>query len=75
MVRELRRRKVGRLGIGTMLRADRLTPAIIEAFAKVGLVRAFVGIEFASDQEARAYGRKAPGAYAFDLSRPFKRRK
>ena len=53
----LRRRKVGRLGIGTMLRVDRLTKSIVRAFADVGLVRAFAGIEFATAEEGKAFAR------------------
>jgi radical SAM superfamily enzyme YgiQ (UPF0313 family) len=57
MKRGLRRRGVGRVGMGAMLRADRLTKPIITAFADLGLVRAFVGIELASDAEGRCFGR------------------
>ncbi len=58
----LRARGVGALGIGAMLRADRVTPRIARAFAEVGLVRLFIGLELATPGEARAYGRTAPGA-------------
>ncbi|MBI5535738.1 MAG: B12-binding domain-containing radical SAM protein [Deltaproteobacteria bacterium] len=57
---ELQGRKVGKLGIGTMLRADRLTPAIVEHVARAGVIRVFLGVEFGSDDVARSYGRKAP---------------
>lgn len=67
----LARRHVGALGIGTMLRADRLTPALIRAFAEVGLVRAFVGLELASDEEARRFGRPAPTACDLELLKTF----
>jgi len=67
----LRRREVGPLGIGTMLRADRLTPKLVRAFADVGLVRAFVGIEFGSDAEALRYARKTSVAHALRLLRSF----
>jgi radical SAM superfamily enzyme YgiQ (UPF0313 family) len=56
----LRARGVGALGIGAMLRADRLTPRVARAFAEVGLVRAFIGLELAGDDEARGFGRPAP---------------
>ena len=57
--RGLRRRKVGRLGLGAMLRCDRLSPELLDALADVGLVRVFLGLEFATEQEARSYGRRA----------------
>ena len=60
LARGLERRKVDRIGIGTMLRADRTTPAIVARFARAGLVRVFLGIEFGSDEVARSYGRTAP---------------
>ncbi len=53
---------IGPFGIGAMMRADRMTPAIVAAFADLGLVRAFVGLEIASDEEGRHFGRRAPGA-------------
>jgi len=65
--RGLRRRRIGRLGIGTMLRADRLTGDIVRAFAEVGLVRAFVGIEFASAEDGRHFGRSSDPARARDV--------
>ncbi len=67
----LQRRGVGPLGIGTMLRADRLTPRLVHAFADVGLVRTFVGLEFASDAEAVGYARKTSVAGALQLLRTF----
>ena len=67
MRRGLRRRKVGRLGIGTMLRADRLTPKVIRAFAELGLVRAFVGIELPSADEGRRYGRTFDPEHAREI--------
>jgi radical SAM superfamily enzyme YgiQ (UPF0313 family) len=59
--RGLARRRVGPFGVGCMLRADRLTPAIAEAFARLGLVRAFLGLEVATGDEGRRFGRPAPG--------------
>ena len=53
----LARRGVGSLGIGCMLRADILTPAVARAFAETGLVRCFAGVEFASNGELRRFGR------------------
>lgn len=53
-------REVGPLGIGTMLRADRVTPAIARAFAELGLVRVFVGLELATAEEGRRFGRQPP---------------
>jgi radical SAM superfamily enzyme YgiQ (UPF0313 family) len=69
--RGLAARKLGPFGIGAMLRADRLTPAIARAFADLGLVRAFVGLEIAGEAEARRYGRPAPTARDLDLLRVF----
>ncbi len=56
----LAEREVGRFGIGGMLRADRLTPAVARAFASLGMVRAFIGLEIASAEEARRFGRRPP---------------
>ena len=56
----LRKRKVGVLGIGCMLRADRLTPSMVRSFADLGLVRAFLGLELAGAREASRFGRNAP---------------
>jgi len=67
----LAERAVGPIGIGCMLRADRLTPAVVRAFAEVGLVRAFVGLELAGVDEARQYGRRAPGARELGLLQDF----
>jgi radical SAM superfamily enzyme YgiQ (UPF0313 family) len=68
----LRARDVGAIGIGAMLRADRLTPRIARAFAEVGLVRAFVGLELATPEEARTYGRTAPGPREIELLEVFR---
>jgi radical SAM superfamily enzyme YgiQ (UPF0313 family) len=67
----LRARGVGPIGMGCMLRADRLTPAIVRAFAEAGLVRAFVGLEIAGEDEARRFGRPAPTEREIDLLRVF----
>jgi len=53
----LAERHVGPLGIGCMLRADWVTPAALEAFAAMGLVRTFLGVELGSDDEHRAFAR------------------
>jgi len=58
----LERRRVGPLGIGCMLRADRVTPTIVKAFREVGLVRCFVGLELASLAEGKRFGRPPPSA-------------
>jgi hypothetical protein len=55
--RGLRRRDVGRFGIGLMIRADRIPDAAARAFVELGLVRAFVGVELASRDDLRRYGR------------------
>lgn len=57
---ELASRKVGAFGIGAMLRADRVTPRILEAFSQVGLVRCYVGLELATREEGRRFSRPAP---------------
>lgn len=62
-------RRVGPLGIGAMLRADRITPAVIRAFAEAGLVRLFIGLELATPAEARTFGRTAPTEREIDLLR------
>ncbi len=57
----LRERELGAFGIGTMLRADRVTPAVARAFADLGLVRVFVGLELATPEEGQRFGRRPPG--------------
>jgi radical SAM superfamily enzyme YgiQ (UPF0313 family) len=71
--RGLDRRRVGPLGIGTMLRADRITPAIARAFSDVGLVRVFVGLELATEEEGRRFGRRVPGPAELELLSEFAR--
>jgi anaerobic magnesium-protoporphyrin IX monomethyl ester cyclase len=53
----LRTRGVGSIGFGCMLRTDRLTDRILTAFAEVGLVRAFLGLELATADEGRRFAR------------------
>jgi radical SAM superfamily enzyme YgiQ (UPF0313 family) len=67
----LRARDVGPLGIGCMLRADRVTPAIARAFTETGLVRLFVGLELGTEEEGRRFGRKAPGDAELSVIRAF----
>jgi radical SAM superfamily enzyme YgiQ (UPF0313 family) len=55
--RGLQHRDVGPVGIGTMMRPDRITPRIVHAFVDLGLVRAFLGIELGTPAEARLHGR------------------
>jgi radical SAM superfamily enzyme YgiQ (UPF0313 family) len=55
--RGLAARGVGPFGLGCMLRGDRLDPEVIDAFADLGLIRCFVGVELASDEELRSFGR------------------
>jgi len=71
--RGLARRDVGPLGIGTMLRADRITPAIAREFADLGLVRVFVGLELATEEEGRRFGRRVPGPRELALLSEFAR--
>jgi anaerobic magnesium-protoporphyrin IX monomethyl ester cyclase len=63
----LQRRGVGALGLGCMLRADLLDAEVARAFADLGLVRCFLGIEFASPQELRLYGRGGSLARGTDM--------
>lgn len=70
----LRRRRVRPLGIGTMLRANRISTRVARAFADTGLVRAFIGIEFGSAQEGRRYGRRTDLARVPELLRTLRRR-
>jgi anaerobic magnesium-protoporphyrin IX monomethyl ester cyclase len=67
----LRARDVGPLGIGCMLRADRVSPAVVREFAETGLVRLFVGLELGSEEEGRHFGRRAPGQRELSLIRDF----
>jgi Radical SAM superfamily/B12 binding domain len=67
----LRARGLGPFGVGSMLRADRLTPKVVRAFAELGLVRAFVGLELAGEEEGRRFGRRAPGSAEIELLREF----
>jgi radical SAM superfamily enzyme YgiQ (UPF0313 family) len=69
----LDRRGVGRFGVGTMLRVDHITPRVAEAFAGAGLVRVFLGIEFATSREARRFGRRTDPERVFDLLGTFRR--
>ncbi|MBI5490154.1 MAG: radical SAM protein [Deltaproteobacteria bacterium] len=65
--RELERREVGARGIGAVLRADLLTPAVARTFREVGLVRAFVGVELASREELAAFGRGGDPAHSLAM--------
>ena len=63
---------LGPFGIGCMLRANWITPAVVRAFREVGLVRCFVGLEVATRDEGRIYGRRAPGDAEIELLRTFR---
>jgi len=65
----LAERDVGDFGIGAMLRADRLTPAVCEAFRDAGLVRCFVGLELATPEEAHRFARRPPGEKELEIVR------
>jgi radical SAM superfamily enzyme YgiQ (UPF0313 family) len=56
--RALARRKVGPRAIGMMLRADAATPEAVEALTALGLVRALLGVESATDEGLRQLGRR-----------------
>ncbi|NOY90525.1 MAG: hypothetical protein GXP55_04885 [Deltaproteobacteria bacterium] len=62
-------RGLGAFGIGAMLRADRLTPAVCEAFRDAGLVRCFVGLELATTEEAHRFARRPPGEAELEIVR------
>jgi hypothetical protein len=64
-------RGVGALGIGTMLRADRVTPAVARAFSELGLVRVFVGLELAGEEEGHRFGRRPPKERELSLLEDF----
>jgi anaerobic magnesium-protoporphyrin IX monomethyl ester cyclase len=64
--------KLGPFGIGCMLRANWISPAVVRAFREVGLVRCFVGLEVATKDEGRMYGRRAPGDEEIELLRTFR---
>jgi anaerobic magnesium-protoporphyrin IX monomethyl ester cyclase len=66
----LRRRGVGRIAFSLQLRADVVTPPVADALCRLGLVRAYVGIDAASAGQLRALGRRgsaSAGAEALDL--------
>jgi radical SAM superfamily enzyme YgiQ (UPF0313 family) len=63
--------QLGPFGIGCMLRANWITPSVIRAFRELGLVRCFVGLEVATKDEGRMYGRRAPGDEEIELLRTF----
>jgi B12 binding protein/radical SAM family protein len=56
----LRTRKVPPIALSLQLRADAVTPAVADALADLGLVRAYVGIDGYSPGQLRALGRAAP---------------
>ena len=67
----LARRGVGPFGFGAMLRNDRLTGRIADRLANAGLVRLFAGLELATPEEARSYGRNAPTGRDLELIQVF----
>jgi hypothetical protein len=65
-------RRVPRIAFSLQLRADVVTPALADALADAGLVRAYVGIDGYSAAHLRAIGRAAParaGTAAIDALR------
>lgn len=56
----LARRRAPRIAFSLQLRADVVTPALADALAELGLVRAYVGIDGYSAGQLRAIGRHAP---------------
>ncbi|MBN1770922.1 MAG: radical SAM protein [Deltaproteobacteria bacterium] len=64
--RGLARRRVGRFGFGMMSRADLLHPDVVRSAADLGLVRCFVGVELASREELRRFGRTSGVAEGTD---------
>lgn len=69
----LDRRKVGRFGLGLMLRAENITPKVAARFKEVGLVRCFVGLELATAEEGRLFGRKVEPENNLRIFEAFKR--
>src|SRR6185295_15058980 len=56
----LRRHDVGPIALSLQLRADVVTPAVADALAAVGLVRAYVGVDGYSRPQLARLGRSAP---------------
>jgi Radical SAM superfamily/B12 binding domain len=65
--RGMKRRKILGLGFGATLRADCLTERLVDALADAGLIRIFLGLEFASDTEAKQFGRRSRPEHTFRL--------
>lgn len=65
--RGLKRRHTSTMTFGCMLRAERLTSAVVRRFAEVGLVRCFVGIEFPSAEQGKIYNRQCAPEHALSI--------
>lgn len=71
--RKLEQRRIGKFGMGLMLRAERITEAIIESFRRVGLVRCFVGLELATPAEGKTFQRRIDPERNLSLLQSFNR--
>jgi methylmalonyl-CoA mutase cobalamin-binding subunit len=63
----LAKRRVGPRGFGCMLRPERLTSALLDSFVDVGLVRAFLGLEFATAEQGRLFHRRVDPGHGREL--------
>ena len=61
---ELHRNRVGRFGLGCMLKAERLHTDLVGPLIESGLVRAFIGLEFSTAEEGRLYRRRVDPCHA-----------
>ncbi len=63
----LSKRRVGPRGFGCMLRPERLTSSLFDSFVDVGLVRAFLGLEFATAEQGRLFHRHVDPGHGSEL--------
>jgi hypothetical protein len=56
--RRLKAAKAPKLALGCMLRSERVTQAVAQRFAEIGLARCFLGIEFPSAEQGRWFRRQ-----------------
>ncbi len=70
---ELSRRRVGRRAIGMMLRADAASPPVVEALARMGLVRSLLGVESLRQETLDDLGRDSHAGAAAPAMRCMER--
>ena len=63
----LKAAKAPALALGCMLRAERVTQAVVRRFCEVGLARCFLGIEFPSAEQGRWFRRRCNPEHALSL--------